>query len=103
MDLENRILNSKILIIDDDATIGAMLQDILIDQGFTRVRYLGDSRHAVKLCEDYQPDLLLLDINMPHVTGFDVMEGLKGIEKLDYPAILVLTGELEIETRLKAL
>ena len=103
MNLENRILNSKILIIDDDATIGAMLREILMAEGFTQVRYLGDSRKALETYKDYQPDIILLDINMPHVNGFQVMAQLKEFENKKYVSILVLTGETELETRLKAL
>lgn len=103
MDLNERILHSRILIIDDQPLIGDTLKDILQDEGFKNIRYLADSRKAAEVYQDYRPDLLVLDINMPHCDGFQVMETLKPLEKDSYLPVLVLTGETEFEVRLRAL
>ena len=101
--IDKQLLNAKILIIDDDVTIGDSLKELLIGEDYTFVRYLQDSRQAAEVYSEFHPDLVLLDINMPNANGFQVMEQLKQIEKDSYPSILVLTGETENTVRLKAL
>lgn len=103
MDLGQRIFNSKILIIDDEPMLAASLQSVLEDEQFSQVRAISDSRQAVQVYQEFKPDLVILDINMPHVNGFQVMEQLKVVEKESYIPVLVLTGETEIQTRYKAL
>ena len=102
-EFEKKIFESKILIIDDDKAIGDSLKELLEDQHYTSVRYLSDPRQAVQVYLEYQPVLILLDISMPHVDGFEVMEQLKKIEKDSYLSILVLTGEAGTDIRLRAL
>lgn len=103
MDFGQRLFNSKILIVDDQEFLGNTLKDLLEDEHFTQVRYLKDSRQAVAVYQEFQPDLLILDINMPYMNGFQVMEALKEIEKDSYIPVLILTGETEVEIRTKAL
>lgn len=103
MDFGARLFNSKILIVDDQEYLGNTLKDMLEDEHFTQVRYLKDSRQAVAVYQEFKPDLLILDINMPYMNGFDVMAALKEIEKDSYIPVLVLTGETEIEIRTRAL
>lgn len=103
MDFGQRIFNSKILIVDDQEFLGNTLKDLLEDEHFTQVRYLKDSRQAVAAYQEFQPDLLILDINMPYMDGFQVMAALKEIEKDSYIPVLILTGETEIEIRTRAL
>src|SRR4051812_22388671 len=105
MDLTQKILQSKILIIDDQAMIGEALKEILEDEGFKQAQYISDSRQALDTYKTFQPDILVLDINMPFLNGFQIMESLKLLEKEkdSYLPVLVLTGETELEVRYKAL
>jgi putative two-component system response regulator len=103
MDLGTRIFQSKILIIDDEEMLAMALKSLLEDEHFTKVEVLIDSRQARQKYEAFRPDLVILDINMPFVNGFQVMEQFKEIEKDSYIPVLVLTGESEIEIRYKAL
>ena len=67
-------LKAKILIVDDEPANVALLEDILEEQGYTYFRSTSDSRKALAMYEEIRPDLVLLDLNMPHLDGFQVME-----------------------------
>ena len=103
MDLEERIHCSRLLIIDDDAFAAGMLAEILKQEKFNSVRFLPDSRESARVYREFRPDLILLDLNMPHWDGYRVMEELRKIETQTYLPILVLTGETDRASRLKAL
>ncbi len=103
IDFDNRILDSKILIIDDDMAVGMCLEEMLKDNDYQMVRYISDSRQAADVYRQYIPDLVMLDIRMPHIDGFGVMEEIRKIDSKRFVPILVLTGETEEEICLRAL
>ncbi len=92
-EIEKRILESKILIIDDDIPLGMTLEELLKEHDYHQIRYISDPRQAESVYEQFSPDLVMLDIKMPHLNGFEVMEKLRRIEKRMFVPILVLTGE----------
>ena len=102
-DLEERFYNSKILIIDDDQAVAESLADILTDQGYKNVKTLSDSRLAQNTYLEFRPDLILLDINMPYLNGFEVMAALQKVPLDAYLSILVITAEIADNVKLKAL
>jgi putative two-component system response regulator len=101
--LEREILEAKILIVDDSEANVWLLQEVLKTAGYTQVEGISDSREAVQFYKKFKPDLLILDINMPFLDGFQVMEELKRSENEAYLPILVLTSDHESSTRQKAL
>jgi putative two-component system response regulator len=103
MELTERIFQSKILIIDDEEMLATAIQNVLEEEHFKSVHILCDPRKAVDTYKAYLPDLVILDINMPFLNGFQVMEKFKEIERDSYIPVLVLTGETEVQTRYKAL
>jgi len=100
---KQEILQSNILIVDDVPVNVKLLKKILASAGYTNIFTTSDSREALPLYLNNDIDLLLLDIRMPHLTGFEVMELLKESTPTDYLPIMVLTAELTHETRLQAL
>ena len=62
-----------------------------------------DPREVCGIFEEFKPDLILLDLNMPHMDGFQVMQKLKKIDPNSSASILVLTALQESETRWRAL
>jgi putative two-component system response regulator len=96
-------LKSKILIVDDEPANVALLEDILEEQGYTYFRSTTDSRKTLTMYEEMRPDLVLLDLNMPHLDGFQVMEQLRELEQDSYAPILVLTAQSDRNTRIKSL
>lgn len=100
---EQEILNARILIIDDFQANLDLLEGIVESAGYTSVMTLSDSREAVKLYEAFEPHLVMLDISMPYLDGFQVMERLQEIEKDSYIPVMVLTALQDEDTRKKAL
>ena len=94
---------ARILIIDDEATNVEVLRRVLERSGFTRVQTTTDPRDARKLYLDFRPDLILLDLHMPHVDGLAVMDELNQIAEATYLPILILTGDVSPEARRDAL
>jgi len=96
---ETLMLQSRILIVDDILANVMLLEDILENAGYENISSLTDPREVLAECEQYYPDLILLDIRMPHMSGFDVMEQLT--EKLgsNRPPIMVLTAQTDLQTK----
>lgn len=94
---------ARILIIDDEATNVEVLRRVLERSGFTRVQTTTDPRDARRLYLDFRPDLILLDLHMPHVDGLAVMDELNQIAEATYLPILILTGDVSPEARRDAL
>ena len=93
-----------ILIIDDEPANVFLLESVI--QRLSRYRTHGttDSRQALALVQEVRPDLILLDLTMPHVNGFTVMEGVRAAQEPDsYLPILVLTADVTTPTRRRAL
>jgi len=77
----------KILIIDDSATNVFLLQTLLEEQGYT-VLFTYNGQEAIKYLDEQKFDLLLLDIMMPGVDGYDILEKLAS-EQRNTPVIMV--------------
>jgi putative two-component system response regulator len=103
MELNDRILQSRILIVDDDVALGMTLEEMLKENEYTKVRYISDSRQAADVFKEFHPDLLMLDINMPHLDGFGVMEQIRGMQLTSFVPILVLSAETDEDISLRAL
>ena len=101
---ESSLKNARILIVDDQPPNVLLLERLLGVSGFTSVTSTTDSSQALQLCMELDPDLLLLDLQMPPPDGFEVMDSLA--PWLQGPArlpILVLTADGTAETKRRAL
>lgn len=95
---------AKVLIVDDEPANVRLLERILALAGCHQVRCTTDPRQALPLFLEVEPDIVLLDLNMPHINGFAVLEQLKAAISLeDYLPILILTADITVETKRKAL
>lgn len=101
--LAQQVKDASILIVDDNPSNVELLREILSHDGYGRVRGETDPRKVPDLCAAESFDLLLIDIRMPHMSGFDLMERLKPVFGDDYVPILVLTAQTDQETRRKSL
>jgi DNA-binding response OmpR family regulator len=96
--------DARILIVDDQIPNVEILEAFLDMQGYTQVYSTTDSRQVSEIVDQFKPDLLLLDLMMPHVSGFDVMTQLKQRGSLTrHLPVLVLTADATTETKQKAL
>jgi putative two-component system response regulator len=95
--------NARILIVDDEDANIEILQRILARAGFARIETTNDSREVSALYIEHRPDLILLDLHMPHLDGLEVMDQLNEIAEASYLPILILSGDLTPEARRDAL
>ncbi len=101
--IEQQILDANILIVDDNATNIELLLMMLEGQGFHNLFSTTDSRKVTDIFREKTIDIILLDIRMPHMDGFQVMEELKPLAHRSYLPILVMTAQNDEETRHRAL
>ncbi|MDP8955507.1 MAG: response regulator [Actinomycetota bacterium] len=95
---------ARILIVDDEHTNVRLLEGILRRDGYTNVTSTTDPRLVARLYADFEPDLILLDLMMPRMDGFQVMSELrKGLAEGSYLPILVLTADMTSDARNMAL
>jgi len=87
------IFNASILIVDDKEANVLLLERILHDAGYTSVTSTMDPLTVCELYRKNRYDLILLDLQMPVMDGFQVMEGLKEIELDGYLPVLVITAQ----------
>jgi PAS domain S-box-containing protein len=87
------ILKGRILIVDDLAANVRLLEQMLRGAGYTHVDSTMDSREVCTLHRQRHYDLILLDLMMPLMDGFAVLEELKGIEADRYVPVLVITAQ----------
>src|SRR5580698_7865825 len=99
---DEKIFAAKILAIDDNILNIQILKKILSNAGFINITATTDPTQALTLYKEIQPDLVLLDLNMPKMDGFAVMVQLSILNPDDYLPLLILTAEEE-STRFKAL
>jgi adenylate cyclase len=93
------ILNAKILVVDDQQTNVLLLERMLAGAGYASIDSTIDPLQVCELHRKNNYDLILLDLQMPGMDGFQVMEGLKAIEVDGYLPVLVLTAQAEHKLR----
>lgn len=108
MDLRDRMpmrltepTGRRILVVDDDPTVGAVLEAILTHEGY-QVARARDGRGALAAVADRPPDLILLDLNMPQMGGYEVCQRIKKDPATSLLPIVILTGESEFDARMQA-
>jgi putative two-component system response regulator len=98
------VKSAKILIIDDELANVRFLEIILMQVGFTNVQSTMVSTKAAQMFQEFLPDIVLLDLHMPHLDGFGVMAQLKPLlGPHTYLPILVLTADRTPDTMKRAL
>ena len=93
------ILKASILIVDDYEANASMLEQVLSGAGYVSVTATSEPREVCELYRRHRYDLILLDLQMPGMDGFEVMEGLKQIETGGYLPVLVITARAEQKLR----
>ncbi|CAK0772808.1 putative two-component system response regulator [Azospirillaceae bacterium] len=94
---------SRILIVDDNPANVELLQMMLNVAGYENIWTTTDSREVKSLYQQWRFDIILLDIRMPHLDGFQVMEQMAEVTSEDYLPILVLSAQSDLNTRNRAL
>lgn len=92
---------SRVLIVDDDPDFAAIISTALGREGML-VRVVHDPSNLLAVLEEYQPDLMLLDVMMPMVSGFDVCRMIRSSAQWQDLPILFLTAQTGLDARLAA-
>lgn len=86
------VLQGSVLVVDDQDADVLILTGMLRRAGFQRIASTTDPRTVCALHRQHRYDLIILDLQMPDMDGFEVMDGLKAIEMDDYLSVLVVTA-----------
>jgi len=98
------LLASRILIVDDQPANLRLLEDLLGREGFTQLVSTTESEQVMDLVAAFDPDLVLLDLMMPGLSGYTVLEQLARQRAPDeFRPVLVLTADATTEAKRRAL
>ncbi|HEX8237776.1 MAG TPA: HD domain-containing phosphohydrolase [Abditibacteriaceae bacterium] len=101
---ELSLKDARILIVDDEPANVRYLEVILQQAGYKNIQVTTDAREALPRFNEFQPDIVMLDLNMPHLDGFAVMEQMQAqIADDSYLPFLVLTADATSQVKRKAL
>ncbi|MDB5804349.1 MAG: Diguanylate cyclase response regulator [Betaproteobacteria bacterium] len=86
------IFEANILVVDDEPGNCALLETVLGGAGYSRVTSCSESAQVQELHREHHYDLILLDLEMPGMGGFEVMEGIRELGEESYLPVIVITG-----------
>jgi CheY-like chemotaxis protein len=96
--------SAKILIVDDEPANVRLLERLLQGAGYTQLEKTTDSRQVLALYQTFHPDLILLDLLMPHLDGVAVLGQVRSvIPSGEYVPVLVLTADATLDAKRRAL
>jgi DNA-binding response OmpR family regulator len=101
--MSERYRAAAILIVDDERSMVCLIEELLAHAGYTNLRSTTDSREVLRHCAEFEPDLILLDLRMPHLDGIQVLRQLKQRRTDVYLPVLVLTADVSRESKRAAL
>jgi len=99
-----RTTDARILVVDDERVNVILLERILEQDGYSNVKSTTDAYKAAVLYDEFEPDLVLLDLHMPGLDGFAVMAQLESRTPDDtFLPIIILTADIRPEVKRRAL
>ncbi|MEL7498377.1 MAG: response regulator [Planctomycetota bacterium] len=101
--IDLNIVAARIMVIDDEPSTVAVVKKYLNGGGFDRIETEVDSTKAFDRIADTQPDLVLLDIRMPNVTGLEVIEQMRRVNATQRIPVVFLTSSTDTNTKVQAL
>jgi len=103
MNENNKYHNAKILIVDDNEINIILIEKVLRKSGYKNIKTTTDSTNVLNLYQSNNFDLILLDLRMPNMDGFEVLDALKKAEQNSYLPVIVLTADSDRDVRINAL
>lgn len=97
------VFEGKILVVDDESTTVAMVRHKLQSSGFANVETCTDGFSAATLVKRTMPDLVLLDLSMPGISGLDVLKDIRENEATAFVPVVIVTAETDRSVRRDAL
>jgi diguanylate cyclase (GGDEF)-like protein len=93
----------KVMLVDDEPVVIAFMREFLEQAGFINIVATSRGADALALARTNLPDIVLLDLAMPGVSGFEVLAQIRGDAALRYVPVIIVSGNTDSETKLKAL
>jgi len=100
---ESLIADAKIMLVDDEPINTDVLQTYLEGEGYKNFVTTSESVKAIEIMRHEKPDVVLLDLMMPEVSGFDILQAMREEPALKHIPVVILTSSDDAETKLKAL
>ncbi len=97
------LLHATIMMVDDEPITMEVVQVLLEEAGYQHFVMVENPLKALHTLEEVRPDLLLLDLMMPNISGFDILKSVRAHPKLKYLPVLILTSSSENTDKLLAL
>lgn len=94
--------NQRVLVVDDDEKIRFTMQRILTAEGLD-VSTASDGAEGLIVFEQVRPDLVLLDVSMPRLNGFEVCERLKGDAETRLVPVVIVTSGADLDNRVRGI
>lgn len=94
---------ARIMVVDDDPAVVRMIEKLLNAAGYKNVTLISDSREAVAEFLKYTPDIVLLDLNMPYISGMDLIEQIIELRGTELVPLIMITGDNDRESKLQAI
>lgn len=98
-----QLKNATIMMVDDEPLTMEVVKMLLEDAGYRKFVLVEDSVQAITQLDEHRPDVLLLDVLMPEVTGFDILRELRANPEFTHLPVIILTSSTDAETKLQAL
>lgn len=99
---EDRIKLSKVMIVDDESMNIKILRRLLELEGFSSFVTTSEATTALSLIRQEQPDIILLDLMMPYVSGLDILTDVRADAAISFIPVVILTAVTDRETRVRA-
>ncbi len=101
--LQKQLLDATIMMVDDEPLNMEVVKTFLEEIGYHKFVLVEKSTQALKILEETNPDILLLDLIMPDVSGFDILTAVRELQKYEFLPIIILTSSTDAESKLRAL
>ena len=97
------LTDARVMMVDDDPITLEVIQEFLREAGYSNIIALSQPAKALEQMRKAQPDVVLLDLMMPGVTGFDILMAMRAEEDFRFVPVIMLTAASDAETKLQAL
>ena len=98
-----QLKDATIMMVDDEAITMEVVRSFLEDAGYKNFVLVDDSTQATRELREHRPDVLLLDVMMPEISGFDILGELRSDPEFQHLPVIILTSSSDAATKLQAL
>jgi diguanylate cyclase len=102
-DTVDTLATATVMMIDDDVFTLEVIKEFLGEAGYSNIIALSQPAEAIKEMRRTQPDVVLLDLLMPGISGFDILREMRADDELRFMPVIMLTAASDAETKLEAL